>query len=206
MLHLFSIFLATTIQYFSCCIYSVFLMPSTDLSYFVLPCPVSSSVGSLSQHRPCPSIHTLIHSTQWVKGGDFYSVSWKHRQSYILIFSNVYSQNCPSIHTLIHWTQWVKRRGLCSYFCQDLESYEIWKRFFMSKFFPMFRCLMLWHKFTQLSGSEEGNYNASGSVLKLYLYHKVQRKIEEWFPFWKEGNFWSELNKSLSSRSNNRWV
>ena len=65
--YLFSISLATTIQYFSCCIYSVFLMPSTDLSYFVLPCPVSSSVGSLSQHRPCPRIHTLIHSTQWVK-------------------------------------------------------------------------------------------------------------------------------------------
>ena len=57
-----------SIQYFSC-IYSVFLMPSTDLSYFVLPCPVSSSVGWLSQHRLCPaSIHTLIHSTHhWAK-------------------------------------------------------------------------------------------------------------------------------------------
>ena len=198
MLHLFSISLGTSIQYFSC------HLPTCLTLSCLVQCP--HQLGRCHSIAPAPE---YIHSYTQLSGskrGDFYSVSWKHRQSYILIFSNVYSQNCPSIHTLIHWTQWVRRRGLCSYFCQDLESYEIWKRFFMSKFFPMFRCLMLWHKFTQLSGSEEGNYNASGSVLKLYLYHKVQRKIEEWFPFWKEGNFWSELNKSLSSRSNNRWV
>ena len=48
--HLFSISLWS--------IYSVFLMPSTDLSYFVLPCPVSSSVGSCHSSAPTYT-HTL---------------------------------------------------------------------------------------------------------------------------------------------------
>ena len=124
--YLFSISLATTIQYFSCCIYSVFLMPSTDLSYFVLPCPVSSSVGSLSQHRPCPSIHTLIHSTQWVNWmsllfGILKAQTKLHIQL-LYICSIVQCLLTAYTHTLNSVGQ--KERGLCSYFCQDLESHE----------------------------------------------------------------------------------
>ena len=43
---------------------SVLLMPSTNLSYFVQACPVSSSV--VPCHCISPS-NAYIHSTQWVK-------------------------------------------------------------------------------------------------------------------------------------------
>ena len=96
MLHLFSISLGTSIQYFSC------HLPTCLTLSCLVQCP--HQLGRCHSIAPAPEYIHSYTQLSGSKGGDFYSVSWKHRQSYI--------KYCPMFtHSIHSYTQLTRSKG-----------------------------------------------------------------------------------------------